>query len=146
MADINDVLQIARVFKSQAEADLMNDTYSKVLPTNMISFCDAVKELLQEQKNLVLALEQSNASNKNLNYNVSELGETINILKDRIKQLQTKQKPKNDGNFCRCGKCDEFIMRSSQTVIPINREKVRFCSHCGQPIDWMAWIEGSVHA
>lgn len=50
MADINDVLHIARVFKSQAEADLMNDTYSKVLPTNMISFCDAVKELLKEKQ------------------------------------------------------------------------------------------------
>ena len=49
VADINDVLQIARVFKSQAEADLMKDTYSKILPTNMISFCDAVIELLKEQ-------------------------------------------------------------------------------------------------
>ena len=50
MVDINDVLQIARVFKSQAEADLMNDIYSKVLPTNMISFCDAVIELLKEKQ------------------------------------------------------------------------------------------------
>lgn len=48
-------------------------------------------ELLKQQNGLMLALEQSNASNEYLNNSVSELGETINILKDEIKRLEEQQ-------------------------------------------------------
>lgn len=80
MADINDVLQVARVFKSEAEADFMKDTYSKILPTNMISFCDAVIELLKKQNGLMLSLEQANAT---INYLNEEKEKAIKEIEER---------------------------------------------------------------
>ena len=52
---------------------------------------DNAVELLKQQNGLMLALKQSNASNEYLNNSVSELGETINILKDEIKRLKAEQ-------------------------------------------------------
>lgn len=51
---------------------------------------DAI-ELLKEQNGLMLALEQSNASNESLNNSLSALEEIINILKDEIKRLKEEK-------------------------------------------------------
>lgn len=63
----------------------------------------------------------------------------IKRLRDSLKNKLPPVKPDKDGESCRCGKCDAFIMRVSQTRVPINKESVRFCSHCGNPIDWQEW-------
>jgi len=66
----------------------------------------------------------------------------INEQQAEIERLETAMtdmqpiKPDIDGKACRCGRCDDFIMSTKQTRVPINRERIRFCGHCGQPIDW----------
>lgn len=57
---------------------------------------DMAIKALENEYGLTLALEQSNASNEYLNNSVSELGETINILKDEIKRLKEQQPKKGE--------------------------------------------------
>lgn len=47
---LNDIINVVNNFKRQAEADVMRDVYFKENPSNIIGFCDAVLELIEEQK------------------------------------------------------------------------------------------------
>ena len=93
-----------------------------------------IGELLKGQKGLMLALEQSNASNECLNNSVSELGEIINILKDEIKRLKAEQPKKgkwivvtNGRGGHECSVCHNYAP-SYQTG---EEHLSKYCHECG---------------
>ena len=72
----------------------------------------------------------------------SYVSDAIDLLEAQKKEIDRMNvelnpiKPDIDGHYCRCGRCDDYIMSAKQATVPINRESIRFCGHCGQPIDW----------
>lgn len=50
MEKLDDVIHISKQFKRQAETAVMRDLYFTENPSNIIEFCDAVLELLKEQR------------------------------------------------------------------------------------------------
>ena len=141
MADINDVLQVARVFKSQSEADLMKDTYSKVFPTNMISFCDAVIELLKDSvpQRVVdqIKWERDIALSQ-----LKEIGKGLGEKMDDVKPMKphyTTLKYIVSGKevSVKHPECPKCIKNSGLYLWDAEIERGQaFCKRCGQAIDW----------
>lgn len=98
-------------------------------------------ELLKQQHGLMLALEQSNASNEYLNNSVSELGETINILKDEIKRLKEQQPKKGHWIEVTDFDCNPYydcsVCGVSWTMIDGTPEGngMKYCPRCGARMD-----------
>lgn len=96
---------------------------------------DAI-ELLKEQKNLMLALYQSNSANEYLNEEVDKLNALLRQQQDEIAMPTKKQKSptwRRGKAFCgSCGGCLENKEKHSADIV----SSIRFCKWCGTPVDW----------
>lgn len=58
MSRVDDILSIARLHKSQAEADVLRDMYFTENPSVIVEFCDAVIDLVGKQQAEIDRLKQ----------------------------------------------------------------------------------------
>lgn len=108
-----------------------NDTVGITLPLIF-----DIKKLLKEQKNLMLALDQSNSANEYLNEEVDKLNALLRKQQDEIAMLTKKAKSptwRRGKAFCgSCGGCLENKEKHSADIV----SSIRFCKWCGTPVDW----------
>ena len=93
-------------------------------------------DLLKEQKNLMIALDQSNSANEHLNEEVDKLNALLRQQQDEIAMLTKKAKSptwRRGKAFCgSCGGCLENKEKHSADIV----SSIRFCKWCGTPVDW----------
>ena len=87
MARVDDVLSIARLHKSQAEAGVLRDMYFTENPGVIVEFCDAVIDLVEKQQAEIDRLKQEKLVD-------------VDKLREKLGFAESCDKCKNDSWRC----------------------------------------------
>ena len=102
MSRVDDVLSIARLHKSQAEADVLKDMYFTENPSVIVEFCDAVIDLLEKHPTVELLKEQEKL------VNVDKLRERLGFAESCDKCKKNSWKCHRDTYFSEKDFCERL--------------------------------------
>lgn len=99
--------------------------------------CADALELLKEQKNLMLALDQSNSANEYLNEEVDKLNALLRQQQDEIAELTKQQNRRKHGHWIVLTDCSNAGVYCSECNTkmfdryPMKKKFSQYCGHCG---------------